>query len=104
MLRSWAVRSGCLFVLAFTSSSVAKYQAQQHPMDSSKVTTTQHLSLADLLGRNQRIQIFSGLIRDVDSVSQRLADESQQSIVLTPENVAMSKMSQKPWESTEDYN
>jgi len=73
-------------------------------MDSSKVSITQHLSLADLLGRNQRNQIFSGLIRDVDSVSQRLADESEPSIVLTPDNAAMSKMPRKPWESQDDYN
>jgi isopentenyl diphosphate isomerase/L-lactate dehydrogenase-like FMN-dependent dehydrogenase len=73
-------------------------------MDSSKVSATQHVSLADVLGRNPRIQIFSSLIRDVDSVSQRLADESQSSIILTPDNHAMGKMSRKPWESAEDYN
>jgi hypothetical protein len=68
-----------------------------------KASVTQHLSLADLLGRNQKIQIFSGLIRDVDSVSQRLADESQPSIVLAPENAAMSKLPRKPWENANDY-
>ena len=73
-------------------------------MDSSKVSATQHVSLADVLGRNPRNQIFSGLLGDVDSISQRLADESQSSIVLTPDNHAMSAMSRKPWETTEDYN
>jgi hypothetical protein len=72
-------------------------------MEAPGVAHTQQLPLTDLLGRDQKIQIFNSLISEVDSVIQRLADESQYSIVLAPENSALTKLSRKPWENSDDY-
>jgi hypothetical protein len=104
MRSSWILQGLSLFVFTSAQLLVVPSQAHQIPMDSTTPSRTQSLSLADLLGRNRQIQIFSGLIRDVDSVSQRLADVSQDSIVLAPENSAMSSLARKPWESVDDYS
>jgi len=68
-----------------------------------KVSMTQHVTLADLLGRNSQIQIFSGLARDVDSASRRFEDAGENSTVLAPENAVITKLPRKPWEDTDDY-
>jgi len=61
-------------------------------------------SLSDLLGRIQRIQIFSGLVNDVDSVYKYLSDESHAATVLAPENGAMHRLPNKPWHKKDDYS
>jgi len=68
-----------------------------------KVSMTQQVTLADLLGRNSQIQIFSGLARDVDSASRRFEDAGENSTVLAPENAVVTKLPRKPWEDTDDY-
>lgn len=60
--------------------------------------------LSDVMGRDRSINIFAGLVRDVESVSKRLDDAGQNSTVLAPLNSAMDKMSRKPWEDAQDYN
>jgi hypothetical protein len=104
MRNLWILQGLSLFVFTSAQLLIVPNQAHQIPMDSSTPSRTQNLSLADLLGRNRQIQIFSGLIRDVDSVSRRLADVSQGSIVLAPENSAMSNLGRKPWERMDDYS
>jgi hypothetical protein len=99
----WLIQSACLFVLTSAQLLVVPDQAHQIPMAAPANSKTQTLPLADLLGRNRQIQIFSGLIQDVDSVSQRLADVSQRSIVLAPANSAMTNLGRKPWENKDDY-
>lgn len=60
--------------------------------------------LSDVMGRDRSINIFAGLVRDVESVSKRLDDAGQNSTVLAPLNSAMEKMSRKPWEDAQDYD
>ncbi len=60
--------------------------------------------ISDVIGRAQNIAIFSGLTRDIDAVSGRLEDESQNATVLAPENIVMKNLKRKPWEDPEEYN
>lgn len=60
--------------------------------------------LSDVMGKDRSINIFASLTRDVESVSLRLDDSSQNSTVLAPLNSAMDKLPRKPWEDPEDYN
>ncbi|KAF3764409.1 hypothetical protein M406DRAFT_356540, partial [Cryphonectria parasitica EP155] len=60
--------------------------------------------LSDVMGRDRSINIFAGLVRDVEGVSRRLDDEGQNSTVLAPLNSAMEKLPRKPWEDPEEYD
>jgi hypothetical protein len=59
--------------------------------------------ISDVIGKTQAIAIFSGLTRDIDPVSGRLDDASQNATVLAPDNSAMKNLKRKPWEDAEDY-
>jgi hypothetical protein len=59
--------------------------------------------ISDVMGKTQDIAIFSGLTRDIDSVSDRLDDASQNATVLAPENGAMRSLPRKPWEDPKEY-
>jgi len=60
--------------------------------------------ISDVIGKTQNIAIFSGLTRDIDSVSGRLNNASQNATVLAPDNSVMRALKRKPWEDPEDYN
>lgn len=60
--------------------------------------------LSDVMGRDRSMNIFAGLVRDVETVSRRLDDENQNSTVLAPLNSAMEKLPRKPWEDPEEYD
>lgn len=60
--------------------------------------------LSDVMGKDRSINVFASLIRDVDSLSRRLDDSSQNSTVLAPLNSAMDKLPRKPWEDPDDYD
>lgn len=60
--------------------------------------------LSDVMGRDRSINVFAGLVRDVESVARRLDDSAQNSTVLAPLNSAMEKLPRKPWEDEDDYN
>lgn len=59
--------------------------------------------LTDLLTRLKSVQIFHGYIREVDSVYERLSNESKKSIVLAPQDSSLVDLLRKPWESLDDY-
>ncbi|KAH7060639.1 hypothetical protein B0J12DRAFT_708424 [Macrophomina phaseolina] len=59
--------------------------------------------LSDVVGRDRSINIFSGFTRDVDSVSARLNDGSQNATILAPDNSALHNLPRKPWEDPRDY-
>ena len=59
--------------------------------------------LSDVMGRDRSINIFAGFTRDIESVSRRLDDSSQNSTVLAPLNSAIEKLPRKPWEDPRDY-
>ncbi len=60
--------------------------------------------LSDVMGRDRSINIFAGLVRDIESVSRRLDDSSKNSTVLAPLNSAVEKLPRKPWEDPRDYS
>ena len=59
--------------------------------------------ISDVMGKTQSIAIFSGLTRDIDSVSDRLDDPLKNATVLAPDNGAMRSLSRKPWEDPKEY-
>ncbi|OCL02345.1 hypothetical protein AOQ84DRAFT_349299 [Glonium stellatum] len=61
------------------------------------------IMISDVMGKTQSIAIFSGLTRDIDSVSDRLDDPSRNATVLAPNNGAMRSLSRKPWEDPKEY-
>lgn len=60
--------------------------------------------ISDVIGKTQNIAIFSGLTRDIDTVSGRLDNASQNATVLAPNNSIMRDLKRKPWEDPEDYS
>lgn len=64
---------------------------------------TGDITLSDVLGTQPQIQIFSGFVRDVSSISKRLEDAGQNTTVLAPLNSAITALDHKPWEDPRDY-
>ena len=62
------------------------------------------LSISDVIGKDRVINIFAGFTRDIDTISKRLDDQTQNTTVLAPLNSALQKLPRKPWEDPEDYN
>jgi len=62
------------------------------------------VSISDVIGKTQDIAIFSGLTRDIDTISGRLEDAAQNATVLAPDNSVMRSLKRKPWEDPEDYD
>lgn len=60
--------------------------------------------ISDVIGKTQNIAIFSGLTRDIDAVSGRLDNASQNATVLAPNNSVMRDLKRKPWEDPDDYD
>ncbi|KAF1830323.1 hypothetical protein BDW02DRAFT_104355 [Decorospora gaudefroyi] len=60
--------------------------------------------ISDVIGKTQNIAIFSGLTRDIDTVSSRLDNAAQNATVLAPDNSVMRNLKRKPWEDPEDYD
>lgn len=54
------------------------------------------LSISDVIGKERVINIFAGFTRDIDSISKRLNDNSQNTTVLAPLNSALQKLPRKP--------
>lgn len=60
--------------------------------------------LSDVMGRERSVNIFAGFTRDIQSISQRLDDSSQNSTILAPLNSAVETLPRKPWEDARDYD
>lgn len=58
--------------------------------------------LADVIGLDNSISIFSGFTRSIETISKLLADRGENTTVLAPSNSAISKLPRKPWEDPED--
>ncbi len=76
---------------------------REYIMGSPKEQVSIGVIISDVLGKTQNIAIFSGLTRDIDSVSARLDDAGQNATVLAPNNSVMRNLKRKPWEDPEDY-
>ncbi|KAL9001931.1 MAG: hypothetical protein Q9188_005116 [Gyalolechia gomerana] len=59
--------------------------------------------ISDVIGKERSINIFAGFTRDIDNISKRLDDDSQNTTVLAPLNSEIQKLPRKPWEDPEDY-
>ncbi|KAI4171456.1 MAG: hypothetical protein LQ343_004194 [Gyalolechia ehrenbergii] len=59
--------------------------------------------ISDVIGKDRSINIFAGFTRDIDNISKRLDDDSQNTTVLAPLNSEIQKLPRKPWEDPEDY-
>jgi hypothetical protein len=61
------------------------------------------LVITDVIGTDRSINIFAGLIRDVNSVYSRVSDAQHNSTILSPANSAMNALPRKPWEDEAEY-
>jgi hypothetical protein len=105
-MRQYSLIIPLVSIVSIASSQLVVQQQgplAQRPLMSPITSKTQQVPLADLLGRNQQIQIFAGLTRDVDSISAALEDTEKNSTVLAPENAAIQRLPRKPWEDAGDY-
>ncbi|MCJ1249065.1 hypothetical protein MMC30_006287 [Trapelia coarctata] len=59
--------------------------------------------ISDVIGRDHIINVFAGFTRDIDSISRRLDDNTQNSTILAPLNSELMKLPHKPWEDPRDY-
>ena len=64
---------------------------------------TDEVIISDVIGKDRVINIFAGFTRDIDNISKRLDDASQNTTVLAPLNSEIQKLPRKPWESPKDY-
>ena len=64
---------------------------------------TDGVIISDVIGKDRIINIFAGFTRDIDNISKRLDDASQNTTVLAPLNSEILKLPRKPWESPKDY-
>lgn len=87
--------SPCLFVATALSAHSLHHQVPLTTMSSQVIT--------DALPAHHSIQIFTSLVRDVESVSTLLSSSRHNCTVLAPTNTAMSALSHKPWEDPEEY-
>ncbi|MCJ1485928.1 hypothetical protein MMC06_006103 [Schaereria dolodes] len=62
------------------------------------------LMIADVIGKERIINIFAGFTRDIDSISKRLEEGTQNVTVLAPLNSEIQKLPRKPWEDPKDYD
>ncbi|KAL8862771.1 MAG: hypothetical protein Q9178_000713 [Gyalolechia marmorata] len=60
--------------------------------------------ISDVIGKDRVINIFAGFTRDINAISKRLNDQTQNTTVLAPLNSAIQKLPRKPWEDPEDSN
>lgn len=59
--------------------------------------------ISDVIGKERTINIFAGFTRDIEMISKRLDDNTQNTTVLAPLNSALQKLPRKPWEDPKDY-
>ncbi len=60
--------------------------------------------ISDVIGNDRKINIFAGFTRDIEAISKRLEDGTQNTTVLAPLNSEVAKLPRKPWEDPKDYN
>ena len=65
---------------------------------------TGEVILSDVVGKDRIINIFAGFMRDIEAISRRLDDNTQNTTVLAPLNSEMQKLPRKPWEDPKDYS
>ncbi|KAL8714752.1 MAG: hypothetical protein Q9220_001265 [cf. Caloplaca sp. 1 TL-2023] len=61
------------------------------------------VTISDVIGNDRIINIFAGFTRDIDAISKRLDDDTQNTTVLAPLNSEIQKLPRKPWEDPKEY-
>lgn len=64
---------------------------------------TDEVIISDVIGKERSINIFAGFTRDIESISNRLENNEQNTTVLAPLNSEIQKLPRKPWEDPKDY-
>lgn len=64
---------------------------------------TDEVIISDVIGKERSINIFAGFTRDIESISNRLDNNEQNTTVLAPLNSEIQKLPRKPWEDPKDY-
>lgn len=59
--------------------------------------------ITDVIAKQRAINVFAGLAGDIDSISRRLNDHTQNTTVLAPLNSQVEELPRKPWEDPRDY-
>lgn len=62
------------------------------------------VTISDVIGKERIINIFAGFTRDIEMISKRLEDNTQNTTVLAPLNSEIQKLPRKPWEDPRDYD
>lgn len=74
------------------------------PEDDKTAPPTGDVMISDMIGIERVINIFAGFTRDIDTISRRLDDSTQNSTILAPLNSALQNLPRKPWEDPQDYD
>ncbi|EFR02146.1 FAS1 domain-containing protein [Nannizzia gypsea CBS 118893] len=72
-------------------------------MPPSKEAARSSVRVSDILGKTREANIFASMTRDDENISNRLDNDSQDTIVLAPNNVAVQGLPHKPWENPSEY-
>ncbi|KAF3481989.1 FAS1 domain-containing protein [Arthroderma uncinatum] len=59
--------------------------------------------VSDILGKTREVNMFASMTRGDENISMRLDNDSKDTIVLAPNNVAIQRLSHKPWENPSEY-
>lgn len=59
--------------------------------------------VSDILGKTREVNIFASMTRGDENISNRLENDTQDTIVLAPNNVAVQGLPHKPWENPSEY-
>ena len=89
------------FALSHPPDSIISHNLEQAIMSASDISGGAIVS--DAIVRERSINIFAGFTRDIQAISQRLEDDTQNTTVLAPLNSALQNLPRKPWEDPQDY-
>ena len=73
------------------------------PSKDDKGPSADGVIISDVINNERVINIFAGFTRDIDNISKRLDDGSQNATVLAPLNSEILGLPRKPWEDPKDY-
>jgi hypothetical protein len=63
----------------------------------------ENVILSDVIPSSRNVNVFAGFTRDIQSIAERLSDQSQNTTVLAPLNSAVTSLPRKPWEDPQEY-
>lgn len=100
-----------LLLGTITTALALDPQQQQQPLTNHHRAAMTSLSetkpsgtplLGDIIPLDRQISIFSGFTRSIESISTLLSNRAENTTVLAPSNIAVSRLPRKPWEDPND--